>query len=62
MSDDLTRRRPEDPNKINVNQSWEIDYWTKKFGIDVATLKKAVSIVGPMVIDVEKWLKDNEYI
>ena len=62
MSDDLTRRRPEDPNKINVNQSWEIDYWTNKFGVDVATLKEAVSAVGQMVVDVEKWLKGNGYI
>ena len=57
MGDDLKRRRPEDPNKINVNQSWEVDYWTTKFGVDEATLKKAVSVVGQVAIDVEKWLK-----
>ena len=33
MPDDLTRRKPEDPTKINVNQSWEIKYWTKKLGV-----------------------------
>lgn len=29
MSDDLTRRKPEDQNKINIKQQWELDYWTQ---------------------------------
>jgi hypothetical protein len=24
MADDLTRRAPEDPTKINLDQSWEV--------------------------------------
>jgi len=54
--DDLTRRQPEDPKKINVNQQWELDYWSTKFGISEATLIQAVKKVGPMVVDVKKLL------
>jgi hypothetical protein len=56
MSDDLTRRKPEDPNKININQSWEVDYWTKTLGASEARLKEAVKAVGPMVSDVKRYL------
>ncbi len=57
MGDDLSRRQPEDPNKINVNQSWEVDYWCKKFGVSEATLRAAVRAVGPMVADVKRHLR-----
>ena len=62
MPDDLGRRVPEDPNRINVNQPHELDYWTKKYGISDGTLNKAVDAVGPMVSDVEKWLRRYDYI
>ena len=43
MPDDLTRSGPEDQKKINVNQSWEIDSWTKKLEVSEQELKDAVS-------------------
>ena len=59
MVDDTNIRQPEDPLKINLNQFWEINYWTKKFGITVDKLKQAVKAKGVMVVDVEAWLKEN---
>ena len=56
MADDLTRRVPEDPTKINVNQSWEVQYWTEKFGVTEQQLKTAVKAVGPLVKDVKRHL------
>lgn len=56
MPDDLTRRKPEDPTKINVNQSWEIEYWTKKLGVTEQQLRTAVNAVGPLVKDVKRYL------
>lgn len=56
MSDDLTRRKPEDPTKINVNQSWEMNYWTKKLGVTEQQLRTAVSAVGPLVKNVKSYL------
>lgn len=56
MPDNTRIRQPEDPTKINVNQQWELEYWSKELGINVETLKAAVKICGPMVKDVRKCL------
>ncbi len=56
MPDDLKRIKPEDPKKINVNQQWEIDYWTKELSVSETKLKVAVKAVGPMVKDVKNHL------
>jgi hypothetical protein len=56
MSDNLSRRQPEDPNKINVNQQWEVEYWSNKFGVSESKLRLAVHAVGPMVADVRRYL------
>lgn len=52
MADDLNRRQPEDPTKVNVNEKWEVDYWTKKWGVTEQQLKDAVKAVGVMTKDV----------
>ena len=59
MSDNLRRRQPEDPKKININQSWEVDYWTNALGVSEARLRRAVQAVGVMVSDVRAWLRRN---
>lgn len=56
MPDDLTRRGPEDPTKINVHEKWEIQYWTKKFDVTESQLKAAVTKVGVLVSAVKKEL------
>lgn len=56
MSDNLQRRKPEDPKKINLSQSWEVDFWTNNLGVSEAKLRRAVSAVGVMVSDVKTWL------
>ncbi|MCP3946158.1 DUF3606 domain-containing protein [Herbaspirillum sp.] len=59
MSDDLKRHGPEDPTKVNINQEWELSYWSNKFGISKEKLKEAVEAVGPMVSKIKNWLKNN---
>jgi len=59
MPDDLNRRQPEDPDRINIEQQWEVEYWAKHFNIDNLTLRLAALAAGPMVADVQKWLKEN---
>lgn len=59
MPDNLNRRQPEDPNKININQQWEIGYWTTKLGVSESKLKSAVKAKGVMVEEVKKWLREN---
>ncbi len=56
MPDDITRRQPEDPQRININQDWELEYWSKRLGCTKAELIAAVQKVGPMVEDVKKEL------
>lgn len=56
MGDDLNRRAPEDPTKINVDQPWELRYWTDELGVSEQTLIAAVKAVGPMVEDVKRHL------
>ena len=54
--DNLKRRVPEDPTKINLNQQWEVEYWTKKLGISASQLRAIVAKVGIYVSDVKKEL------
>lgn len=51
MSDDLTKIRPHDSNKINF--SWEIDYWTEVLHTTEKRLRTEVYKVGPYVLDLK---------
>ena len=57
--DNLNRRVPEDPQKININQSWEVEYWTKKLHISEKKLRALVAKVGVNVADVKKELQQE---
>ncbi|MFC0343000.1 DUF3606 domain-containing protein [Epilithonimonas hispanica] len=56
MSDDLSKRRPQDATKINVNEAWELDYWSKELGVTKDRLKEAVKAVGTSVSAVKRYL------
>jgi hypothetical protein len=56
MADDLSNRGPQDRNRVNTTEPWELKYWTKTFGVTEEQLKAAVKAVGPMVADVRKKL------
>ncbi len=56
MSDDLSKKRPQDATKVNVNESWELEYWSKKFGVTKEQLKNAVKAVGVSAAAVQKYL------
>lgn len=55
--DNLKRRQPEDPTKINVNQDWEFEYWCSKFNCTESELRNAVKAVGTSVEAVKNYLK-----
>lgn len=57
MSDDLANRGPQDARLVNVNESWELAYWTKKFGVSEDQLKQAVKQVGTSAEAVSKYFK-----
>jgi hypothetical protein len=56
MSDDTSKRGPQDAARVNVHERWELDYWTKELGVSEKQLKDAVAQVGPMAKDVRKHL------
>ena len=56
MPDDLERRAPEDPRTVNVNQPWELAWWSEQFNVSEERIKQAVAAVGPSVENVRKYL------
>jgi hypothetical protein len=46
MSDNLNIRRPADASRVNIHETWEVEYWTKKFGVTKSQLQAAVAAVG----------------
>ncbi|WP_282369964.1 DUF3606 domain-containing protein [Pseudomonas sp. PS02290] len=56
MADNLGSRGPQDRARVNTSEDWELKYWTKELGVTEEQLKAAVKAVGPMVVDVRKWL------
>ena len=56
MVDNLTIKRPQDPTKINVHETWEVEYWTKKWGITKQQLVAAVNAVGVSTAKVAAYL------
>jgi hypothetical protein len=46
MSDDKSIRAPQDAARINVNEDYEVTYWTNKFGVSEQQLRDAVAKVG----------------
>jgi hypothetical protein len=42
---------------ININEASEIAYWTEKFDTTKVKLKAAINAAGPVIKDVESYLK-----
>ncbi len=56
MSDDKNKTDSPDRDRINVNEDYEVQYWTKALGVSAAQLKEAVKAVGPTSAAVRKHL------
>ena len=46
MSDDKNNRGSADRKRINVNEDYELDYWTKTLGVTRDELRAAVAAAG----------------
>ena len=57
MSDDKSKRDYRDRDRINVNEPYELEYWTKEFGVSADRLKNLVAEHGVMVSDIRSALK-----
>ena len=56
MSDNLTKRRPQDASKVNIHESYEVNWWCNEFNCTKVQLIAAVNAVGVMASAVKKYL------
>jgi Protein of unknown function (DUF3606). len=56
MSDDLSKKKPQDASRISLTEAWEVKYWREKFGVTEAQLRAAVKAVGNSAAAVRKYL------
>jgi len=57
MSDDTSLRGPSDQSRIALNEDYEVDYWTRKLGVNREQLESAIRNVGNGVEAVTHYLK-----
>jgi hypothetical protein len=57
MTDDKTKRAPQDGKLISLTEDYEVAYWTERFGVTRAELADAVMAVGHSAEAVERHLK-----
>lgn len=60
MTDDKTIQAPHDANRINLNEDYEVRYWTERFGVAKEALSDAINTVGPNVKTVRAYLGVDE--
>jgi hypothetical protein len=60
MSDDKTKRAPQDANRVSLNEDYEVRYWTERFGVSKEILAQAVKAVGNGVQAVEAHLAKDK--
>jgi len=56
MSDDKSNRGPADAQRVNVNEDYEVKYWTRALGVSEEKLRETVKRVGVMAVDVREAL------
>lgn len=59
MPDDKHIKGPADQQKININQPYEVQYWSTTLGVTPEELRRAVNAVGPIVADVRRHLQQR---
>ncbi len=56
MADDKTKTGAADRDRINVNEDYELQYWTQALGVSADELRASVKAVGPTAVAVRKHL------
>ena len=60
MPDSKQTTSPHDSTRVSLSVESEVQYWTHKFGVSEAELKKAVRAVGHHASEVEKYLQNKK--
>jgi len=61
MTDDRAMKGPQDSSRVNVNEDYELAYWTRRFGVSAEELKRAVHTVGVSVTALENYFKKHPH-
>ncbi len=54
--DDKNQTGKADDSRINVNEDYELQYWSDKFGVSRERLREAVEVAGTSVEKVKSYL------
>jgi hypothetical protein len=60
MADDLSKSSGHDRARINVDEEYELQHWSVRFGVTAERLKAVVEQVGDRAETVEQYLRANE--
>ena len=58
--DDKRNVGKHDKYGINVNDNYEIEYWSTKFGVTPEELLKIINEIGTSSIDVKQYIKSRQ--
>ncbi|WP_081770134.1 DUF3606 domain-containing protein [Luteimonas huabeiensis] len=56
MADDKRKTGAPDRDRINLNEDYEVRYWTQALGVTAEQLREAVKAVGPTADAVRRHL------
>ena len=56
MADDTKQRHGQDRNRIDLDQDYELRYWTRELGVTEQELKQAVRAAGTQIETVRRYL------
>lgn len=56
MADDKTKKGPRDSSRINLNEAYEVRYWTQELGVSEAMLRQLVERHGPVAAKIRRQL------
>jgi hypothetical protein len=57
MSDDRNHTGTPDRDRINLNEDYEVSYWTSELGVSAERLREAVEAVGSSAEAVRRHLR-----
>lgn len=60
MSDDKSKSGGQDRTRISLSEDYEVQDWSKKFGVTPQELRAAVAAVGDQAAAVEAHLKGDK--
>ncbi|MES2220163.1 MAG: DUF3606 domain-containing protein [Acidobacteriota bacterium] len=56
MADDKSSRGPADRARVNIHEPYEVEYWSKEFGVTSERLRELVSKHGVMAAEIRRAL------